>query len=564
MELTEQLFMITGCPERHNDKPIGRGFNIISLKSFKKGKGFVLFEAKNIPKNYYGYYLRPVILPTNNREFAFQKSPWGYYTNMVSLDEIYELANPQTFYMLEKYGLDLGEISAEERARNYSKYYADDYVNSFAHKYFLSRKYMYEDGHCQDINYEPNKSEDTYCESSQSENSENVDYITDSNNINKLKNITHTQYLGMNLPDRLFIITVYRGVFGTKLISQGLNCISKQEFNRYKGFIVIDAKNIIKDCYGYFIHSVILPTSHPEFILENRDTYYYTNMVIIDKTYELSDPETFRILGKYGLDLTVYSAEIRAKNYETSKLVDALKSTSNHHMPPCNFSYICPSYDNSHGSTTSDWTSTTSRWTAKKAQETLDIKVNHIHQFIQNGDFESAQKLFGGNNVLQKVIDTAIKSNNQKTIKYLIDQHQFNIDEAIKLALEENKLDIFHMLRLFNFDKIRCLETASVLGHLEIVDKMLENDFEKINGDLVNIVLRNAAEGGKFDIVWYISEKFIDLVTKIDIEVAETIVKQRIQHICTFSDDNDIDISGEQDMLELFENMKMIVINSKF
>ncbi|QTF49194.1 putative ankyrin repeat protein [Acanthamoeba polyphaga mimivirus] len=555
MEFTEQLFMITGCPERHNDKPIGRGFNIISLKSFKKGKGFVLFEAKHIPKNYYGYYLRPVILPTNNREFTFQKSPWGYYTNMVSLDEIYELANPQTFYMLEKYGLDLGEMSAESRALNYSKYYADDYENSFAHKYFLSRKNMYEDGHCQDIDCEPNQSEDTDCESNRSENSEDVDYVIDFNNIYKLKNVTHTPYLGLNLPERLFIITVYRGVFGTKLISQGLNCFSKQEFNRQKGFIVLDAKNIIKNCYGYFIHSVILPTSHPEFILEDRHTYYYTNMVIIDKTYELSDPETFRILGKYGLDLTVYSAEQRAKNYETSRPMNVLKSTSNHHMPSCDFSYVDSTYNR---------TSTTSVWTTKNIPLTIDTKVNNIHQFIQKDEFKSAQKLLEDDIVFKKVVDTAIKSNNQKTIKYLIDQNQFDIDEAIKLALEENKLDIFNILRLFNFDKVRCLATASILGYLEIVDKMMENDFEKINGDLVNIVLRNAAEGGKIDIVWYVSEKFIEFVTKIDIEVAETIVKQRIQHICTFSDDNDIDISVEQDMLELFENMKMIVVNSKF
>ena len=143
-------------------------------------------------------------------------------------------------------------------------------------------------------------------------------------------------------------------------------------------------------------------------------------------------------------------------------------------------------------------------------------------------------------------------------------QSHIKIDEMAKLAVEENKSNIFEELKTLNPDMLSCLKTAAICGHLDIVTEIIENKFNKISSANVNMILRSAAEGARFNIIWYISENFIYRVTLEDIKIAETIVKQRLVQICSIDEhanvcDEYANVCDEYEILELLENMKLIV-----
>uniref|UniRef100_A0A6G6ADN5 Ankyrin repeat-containing protein n=1 Tax=Borely moumouvirus TaxID=2712067 RepID=A0A6G6ADN5_9VIRU len=120
---------------------------------------FYVYEAKNFPLYHYGNYVWRVRLPVDNFIFEekeqngvskISKSTEIYkykkvYTskikkvNMVILEEIYYLLDPQTFVMLQTKGLDLINKTPEEWADSNKKYFST-YLSNKIYAYYFFKK----------------------------------------------------------------------------------------------------------------------------------------------------------------------------------------------------------------------------------------------------------------------------------------------------------------------------------------------------------------------------------------------------------------------------------------
>ncbi|AGF84915.1 repeat protein [Moumouvirus goulette] len=156
---------------------------------------------------------------------------------------------------------------------------------------------------------------------------------------------------------------------------------------------------------------------------------------------------------------------------------------------------------------------------------------------------------------LFNIIKLSIENDKINILKYLIsiqpnNHTDININDAILLSLQKGYLDIYHYLKYKNTNPDACLEEAVFYGHCEIVKELLISGRDPIKA------LNKAAENGNFDMTSLILDCRGLSIEENDINLAITLVKQRIISQVNKGDNNNVE--EELNIIELLESFKCL------
>ncbi|AKI80019.1 hypothetical protein QJ850_gp680 [Acanthamoeba polyphaga mimivirus] len=353
----------------------------------------------------------------------------------------------------------------------------------------------------------------------------------------------------MEISNQLFMITGCPEQYHHKSLKTGLNILTKKSFDKYGGFILFKAKNIPPYYFGHYLRTVTLPSDRPDLIVYESIQSCRSNMVVLGEIFLLSNHHTFIMLSDFGLDIKSISAQDRGKWYEciSGSNSDAIKG---HFL----FQKTCKAINEPNIIDVDD----------PNCDEKYKPEINHLNESnilkraellttvteaLSTGDAKMAGLLINKNNILDDVLTLIIKSGNVSAFKTLINIIGLSNDQILKIiesSFNYNQTKIYELIES-RYAHL-CLESSIINGRTDIVNNLVKKGSNPI------VVLHKAAECAQFDIIWNLSENL--LINQNDIEIAMTIVKQRIHDILFYSDNPDVE--KEHDVLELLENMKLM------
>ncbi|AAV50556.1 putative ankyrin repeat protein [Acanthamoeba castellanii mimivirus] len=351
----------------------------------------------------------------------------------------------------------------------------------------------------------------------------------------------------MEFSNQLFMITGCPEQYHHKSLKTGLNILTKKSFDKYGGFILFEAKNIPPYYFGHYLRMVSLPSDRPDLIVYESKQSCRSNMVILGEIFLLSTQHTFIMLNDFGLDIKSISAQDRGKWYEciAGSNSDAIKG---HFL----FQKTCKASDEPNIIDVDD------------SNKKYKPEINHLDesnilkraellttvtQSLSTGDAKMAGVIINKNDILDDILTLIIKSGNVSAFKTLINIIGLSNDQIFKIiesSFSHNQTKIYEFLES-RYPQLY-LESSIINGRTDIVDNLVKKGSNPI------VVLHKAAECAQFDIIWNLSEN--SLINQNDIDIAMTIVKQRIHDILFYSDNPDVE--KEQDILELLENIKLM------
>ncbi|QTF49195.1 hypothetical protein qu_303 [Acanthamoeba polyphaga mimivirus] len=353
----------------------------------------------------------------------------------------------------------------------------------------------------------------------------------------------------MESSNQLFMITGCPEQYHHKSLKTGLNILTKKSFDKYGGFILFTAKNIPPYYFGHYLRTVTLPSDRSDLIVYESIQSCRSNMVILGEIFLLSNQETFVMLSDFGLDIKSISAQDRGKWYDciSGSNTDAIRG---HFL----FQKTCKASNEPNIIDVDD----------PICDEKNKPKINHLDesnilkraellttvtQALSTGDAKMAGVLINKNDILDDILTLIIKSGNVPAFKSLINVMGLSNDQILKIiesSFSYNQIRIYELLES-RYPQL-CLESSIINGRTDIVDNFVKKGSNPI------VILHKAAECAQFDIIWNLSEN--SLINQNDIDIAMTIIKQRIHDILFYSDNPNVE--KEQDILELLENIKLM------
>ncbi|ANB50282.1 putative ankyrin repeat protein [Powai lake megavirus] len=312
---------------------------------------------------------------------------------------------------------------------------------------------------------------------------------------------------------QLFIVT------NKKEISHGIDLKTGLNIFKRSKFVVTDIKHISYQLInGYYLRFVSFPENNPDFQVEYFNNCYHTNMIILGDRFELCDSKTFEIISKLGFDLgdkNVYEWASYFKWLDKEE-IESIDSNVEKILVE-NSNVICQNDDTSY--------------------ELLDeSQIEDIKKIIsfsaENNDLDTIKDIISYNNYYEFInvgLFNASKYGHIEIVKYLSSIFGANNNDAVRVALENNHLDIYEYLKKFDIDLDMCLEVAAFNGHLIVVQDIL---FENYNP---RGAFFKAAEGAKFDVIEYILT--LNCLNTNDIKIAITIIKSQIRNMNTYNKD---------------------------
>ncbi|AGC02331.1 ankyrin repeat protein [Acanthamoeba polyphaga moumouvirus] len=368
--------------------------------------------------------------------------------------------------------------------------------------------------------------------------------------------------------NKYFMFTGYPEMINGNYLQSGLNIIEEHRYFSFKGFIVFDAKNIPKYHFAYYLREVVLPKTLPGFKIEKSGKQFHTNMVFLSNIYELYDPKTMEMLHSLGFDPGDKSLNEWSQYYGSLYLSHDKKDTLHKYYLKKKGEVeklIIPKYNNNISSVdnnfvldTNNRDATMSKKDYKKYLDSMDVNsLKEEFKIYLSGAIDSDHinvaieliKKYGFNSL---VIICAVNKNYLKLIKYLLINKYCSLNEVIIISLENSQMDIFNYLKKFIPDLRPYLNLAILNNNVDIVMEILEQ-----TGDYHKSFLL-AAENCKFEIVSSIFERWLPHFCNSDIDLALTLIKQRISSLVSDSEMN-IDVEQELNMIDLLENIKLII-----
>ncbi|QGR54307.1 ankyrin repeat-containing protein [Moumouvirus maliensis] len=346
-------------------------------------------------------------------------------------------------------------------------------------------------------------------------------------------------------------------------------------------FYVYEAKNFPLYHYGNYVWRVRLPVDNflfkeKEFngISKSYGLKIYTqkvkqvNMVILEEIYYLLDPQTFVMLQSKGLDLTNKTPEEWAdsnKKYFPTLLSNTIYAYYFFKKNISSNSVEVKLNDRCLNINIEGAIEIIPKFIDHFDIEALDYIIYKFDLFVEVlvqtintdsiGVLEYLINKYKTGIDLSNIVNLAVENNNVGTLKYLLSYQatcgiKLNVDENIILSLQKGHFDIYHYLKYTCTNPDQCLEMAAFNGHSEIVKELLINGRDPIKA------LRKAAEGGNFETVSVIFDICSSRIEDLDIDLAITLVKQRI----IFKANNDVNSNVEQELniIEFLESFKCL------
>ncbi|AQN68680.1 ankyrin repeat protein [Saudi moumouvirus] len=332
-------------------------------------------------------------------------------------------------------------------------------------------------------------------------------------------------------------------------------------------FTVFQAKDL-PTYFGHYIWSVTLPTDSPLFKQEEVYGSIKVNMIMLNDIYYLLDPNTFIMLQSKGLNLKDKTPKEWCDNYRK-------------YITSCQFNTIYAHYYYK------------KNYTPKNVPEYLrmDIEgaIKNIPQIIDEFEIKLVDYIINEYDLFVEVLVTSIKKGSVEMFKYLLNEYEKEIDflnvinlsvennnvqmlkylisiqpinytgisinDTILMSLQKGYLDIYHYLKYMSTNPDQCLETAAFYGRSEIVKELL------ISGRNPIKALHKAAEGGHFETISVVLDNRGRCIEEIDIDLAITLVKQRINSRINNGQNNNVE--EEFNIIDLLESFKCLNSVSK-
>ncbi|AVL95182.1 ankyrin repeat protein [Moumouvirus australiensis] len=344
---------------------------------------------------------------------------------------------------------------------------------------------------------------------------------------------------------------------------------------------VYEAKNFPLYHYGNYVWRVRLPVDN--FLFKEKEfngisksyglkvyaqKVKQVNMVILEEIYYLLDPQTFVMLQTKGLDLinktpeewadsnkkyfptllsnTIYAYYFFKKNISSNSVEVKLNDRcSNINIEE--IIKIIPGLIDDFDIQTLDCIIYNFDLFVEILVQTIEKDCTRVLEYLMSRYKTGID--------INNIVNLAVENNKVGTLKYLLSNQascdiKLNIDENIILSLQKGHFDIYHYLKYKCTNPDLCLETAALNGHSEIVKELLINGRDPIKA------LRKAAEGGNFETISVIFDICGSRIENIDIDLAITLVKQRI----IFKANNDVNSNVEQELniIEFLESFKCL------
>ncbi|AGF84917.1 repeat protein [Moumouvirus goulette] len=377
------------------------------------------------------------------------------------------------------------------------------------------------------------------------------------------------------MENKYFMFTGYPEMINGNYLQTGLNIIEEHKYFSFKGFIVFDAKNIPKHHFAYYLREVILPKTLPGFKIEKSGKQFHTNMVFLSNIYELYNPKTLEMLSSLGFDPGDKSIDYWIQYYGSLNMDHDKNNTLHQYylrkkleteniiIPKYNDNTNVVNNDSNLTLDTDNGDATMSKENYKNYVNSLNLKNDSEKKedfktsllvAIDSDNINSALELIKKHKFYNIAMVCAVKKNYLKLIKYLLINKYCSLNDVIIMALENSCIEIFNYLKKF-IDMKPFLNLAILNDHVDIVMEILEKTRNPCKPFLL------AAENGKFEIVSNIYEIWSSCFRESDINVALTLVKQRITCLVSDSEMN-IDIEQELNMIDLLENIKLTIANN--
>nr|WBF71107.1 putative ankyrin repeat protein [Megavirus caiporensis] len=316
----------------------------------------------------------------------------------------------------------------------------------------------------------------------------------------------------MDFP-QLFIVTNKKEILHGLDLKTGLNIFKRSKF------VVSDIKHISDQLInGYYLRFVSFPENNSDFKVEYFNNCYHTNMIILGDRFELCDPKTFEMISKLGFDLgdkNIYEWADYFKWLDKEEIESIDSNVEKIFVE--NSNVIRQNND----------------MTCKLLDESQKEDIKKIITFsAENNDLNTIKDIISHNyhcEFINTGLYNASKYGHIEIVKYLSSIFGANINDAIRVALENNRLEIYEYLKKFDINLDMCLEVAAFNGHLIIVQDIL---FEYYNP---RKAFFKAVEGVKFDIIEYIWT--LNCLNISDIKIAITIIKSIIKNMNTHNKD---------------------------